>query len=107
MYEFRSGGTAWRVLPAFAGLLLFAAPVLAAPPVGASPPGSLAPSSEGPPPARIGNIWEGLPHQPNQADVGAAEQELGLAPSSQHDRQVEKELQELGNQLLKEEESGH
>ncbi len=70
-------------------LLLFLAPEL---------PALQAAAEE--PPIKIGNRWDGLDHQPRQADIGAAEQELGLSPSANHDRAVDNELRELGDQLL-------
>jgi hypothetical protein len=60
---------------------------------------------DSPPPPRIGNIWDNMPHQPTEADVGAAEQEMGLAGSPQYEKQMNKELEDLSNQLLKDEET--
>lgn len=82
-----------------AGLLL-GAPVLLPQPARADPPVSAGDGLATPTPPRIGNRWDNLDHQPTQADVGAAEQELGLARSAEHDRAVDNELQELGSQLL-------
>ncbi len=96
----------------FAVGLLFAAAALAPLPASADPPASAGTELTNPAPPRIGNRWDNLDHQPTQADVGAAEQELGLSRSAEHDRAVDNELQELGNQLLKVEQtdpavSGH
>lgn len=55
------------------------------------------------PPDRIGNIWDSLPHQPTQADVGAAEQERGLARTGERDRAIDSELDQLGRMLLQQE----
>lgn len=55
------------------------------------------------PPARIGNRWDSLSHQPTQADVGTAEQERGLAPRSDRDRAIDSELDQLGRLLLEQE----
>ena len=84
-------------------LILAAVPLLVPPALRAQPaqaPGSPGPQWDSPAPPRIGNIWDNLPHQPTQGDVGAAEQELGLGSSAQHEQQVDKELKDLGDELL-------
>jgi len=58
------------------------------------------------PPSRIGNIWDGVPHQPTQGDVSAAERERGVAAPSQHQQKIDSELQSLYNQLLSGEQGG-
>ena len=55
------------------------------------------------PPARIGNRWDGLSHQPTQRDVGAAEQELGIAPRDQRERAINNDLDQIMQQLLSKE----
>ena len=57
------------------------------------------------PPSRIGNRWDSLSHQPTQGDIGAAEQERGLAPGTEHDRAISEELQRLDRQLLEQEQN--
>nr|ATZ76339.1 hypothetical protein P410_40 [uncultured Alphaproteobacteria bacterium] len=51
-------------------------------------------------PARIGNIWGNLPHQPTQKEVGSAEQESGVAPAAKQQQQINDELQSLDRELL-------
>ena len=61
------------------------------------------PQSQSQPPARIGNRWDGLSHQPTQRDVGAAEQELGIAPRDQRERAINNDLDQIMQQLLSKE----
>lgn len=56
-------------------------------------------------PARIGNRWDSLSHQPTQGDVGAAERERGIAPPTEHERAIDEELQRLDRQLLNQEQT--
>lgn len=58
------------------------------------------------PPARIGNRWDGLSHQPTQRDVGAAEQELGVAPRADRERAINDDLDQIMKQLLSKEPNG-
>lgn len=53
-----------------------------------------------PPPSRIGNIWDNLPHQPTQGDVSAAEQQQGVAPPPQQQRAIDSDIDQLYHQLL-------
>jgi hypothetical protein len=55
------------------------------------------------PPQRIGNIWDSLPHQPTEGGVTAKEHETGIAPDVARERDINKELQNLDEQLLNEE----
>jgi hypothetical protein len=61
------------------------------------------PQTQSQPPARIGNRWDGLSHQPTQRDVGAAEQELGIAPRDQRERTINNDLDQIMQQLLSKE----
>lgn len=79
--------------PLVLAILLLSAPVLAL----------SAAAQQRQPPSRIGNRWDSLSHQPTQADVGAAEQEHGLAPSAQRERAIDSEIDQLGRQLLDQE----
>jgi hypothetical protein len=63
-------------------------------------------AQESPPPARIGNIWEGLSHQPTERDVGAAEQEHGIAPRDQRERAINNDIDQIMHQLLSKEQNG-
>ena len=60
-------------------------------------------AQEQPPPARIGNRWDGLSHQPTQRDVGAAEQELGIAPRDQRERAINGDIDQIMRELLSKE----
>ena len=64
------------------------------------------PQPEAPPPARIGNRWDGLSHQPTQRDVGTAEQELGIAPRDQRERAINDDIDRIMQQLLNKEQNG-
>lgn len=88
-----------RTALVFAAAPLFAPALVFAQTAGPGAPGSAGADTQ-PPPARIGNRWDSLAHQPTEADVGAAEQELGLAGTPDHDRQVDKELKDIGDELL-------
>ena len=54
-------------------------------------------------PSRIGNTWDSLPHQPTEGNVTAKEHESGVAPDTARERDINKELQNLDQQLLNEE----
>lgn len=54
----------------------------------------------GNPPQRIGNIWDTLPHQPTEGDVTAKEHQSGVAPSNAQNRNTDKDLMRLDQQLL-------
>ncbi len=64
---------------------------------------ALAQGDSGTPPPRIGNIWDSLPHQPTEGNVTAKEHETGVAPDATRERDINKELQNLDEQLLNEE----
>lgn len=51
-------------------------------------------------PSQIGNIWNGLAHQPTQAEVRSREQQSGIAPSNQQQNKLNDEVEELAKQLL-------
>ncbi len=53
------------------------------------------------PPARDGNRWDGVAHQPTRDAVAAEEQHAGVAPSSAERHQQDTELQRLGNRELR------
>ena len=65
-------------------------------------PGAAAPEQ---PPARIGNIWNAIPHQPAQGDVSSAEQGVGIAPNPSQNQRIDRELDELNRELLQRERS--
>ncbi len=66
-------------------------------------PGAAAPEQQ--PPARIGNIWNAIPHQPVQGDVSSAEQGVGIAPNESQSQRIDRELDELNRELLQRERS--
>ena len=82
--------------------VLGALALFAAGPTMAVGPGSAAPET---PPARIGNIWNAIPHQPAQGDVSSAEQGVGIAPNSSQNQRIDRELDELNRELLQREHS--
>ena len=51
-------------------------------------------------PARIGNIWGGLDHQPTESQVRGAERGSGVAPSAQEQSREARILQELNRELM-------
>jgi hypothetical protein len=51
-------------------------------------------------PDQIGNIWNGLAHQPTQAEVEAREKQSGIAPSGQQQTKLDEEVEQLSHQLL-------
>lgn len=61
------------------------------------------PAAAQPPPSRIGNIWDGLAHQPTQGEVSAAEQDAGVKPGGAHEQQINNQLWDLDRQLLQSE----
>ncbi len=67
------------------------------------PAGGFAQTNPPAPPQRIGNIWDSLPHQPTEGSVTAKEHETGVAPDVARERDINKELQNLDEQLLNEE----
>lgn len=52
------------------------------------------------PPQRIGNIWDSLPHQPTEKEVTPLEHESGVAPDAAQQRDINKELMQLDQELL-------
>jgi hypothetical protein len=55
------------------------------------------------PPQRIGNIWDSLPHQPTEQEVTPLEHESGVAPDAAQQRDINKELMQLDQELLNKE----
>jgi hypothetical protein len=51
-------------------------------------------------PSQIGNIWNGLAHQPTEAEVRAREQQSGIEPSNQQQNKLNDDVEELAKQLL-------
>lgn len=51
-------------------------------------------------PARIGNIWGGLDHQPTETQVQGAERAGGVAPNAQEQSREAQTVQQLDQQLL-------
>jgi hypothetical protein len=51
-------------------------------------------------PARIGNIWGGVDHQPTESRVRSAERAAGVAPSAQEESREEQIVRQLNQQLL-------
>jgi hypothetical protein len=58
------------------------------------------------PPARNGNIWDSIPHQPRETEVAPEERALGVAPSIAQEKALNEELDTIGKRLL-EDESTH
>jgi hypothetical protein len=52
-------------------------------------------------PARIGNIWNGLPHQPTESEVLNAERAAGVAPTDAQARHQQQELDRMSRNLLR------
>ncbi len=77
--------------------------VLVAVLVAAVPGAARAQATAPAPPQRIGNIWDSLPHQPTEGSVTAKERETGVAPDVAREHDINKELQNLDEQLLNEE----
>ena len=67
-------------------------------PTPAVPEGTVTPNGV---PLRNGNIWNGLPHQPN-ASVDSQEQAAGVLPSQQRIDKENQELDALYRKLLQE-----
>lgn len=55
------------------------------------------------PPQRIGNIWGSLPHQPTEKEVTPLEHKSGVAPDAAQQRDTNKELMQLDQELLNKE----
>ena len=50
-------------------------------------------------PARNANRWDGQAHQPTAGSTHARESQAGVAPSDQHARQQDRDLNAIGKQL--------
>ena len=51
------------------------------------------------PPSRIGNIWNGIPHEPSGPAVRADESAAGIALPQQKAQQQDQELEQIARQL--------
>jgi hypothetical protein len=54
------------------------------------------------PPAREGNIWGGIDHEPNPAAVHQDEKAAGLLPSPQEQQRLNDEVERTARKLLDE-----
>jgi hypothetical protein len=57
----------------------------------------------GPPPARIGNVWDGRDHEPNPAAVASNLKSLGYAPKPARERVVTDEVEDIYQHLIQDE----
>ncbi len=55
------------------------------------------------PPARIGNVWHGLAHEPVPASVTSQEQAAGISLPAQRDKAETEEVETLCERLLRDE----
>lgn len=56
--------------------------------------------AQAPAPAREGNIWNGLDHQPARAATAVQEREAGVALSNEQKRQEDEDLRRIESALL-------
>ncbi|HTR18105.1 MAG TPA: hypothetical protein VMI52_13870 [Acetobacteraceae bacterium] len=52
---------------------------------------------------RNGNEQNGFDYQPTQGEVGLRERAAGVAPSTEHERTLDKEMEQINRDLLREE----
>jgi hypothetical protein len=52
---------------------------------------------------RNGNVQNGLNYQPTQGEVGERERAAGVAPSTERERALDAEMEEINRQLLRNE----
>ena len=57
------------------------------------------------PPPRVGNVWEGLSHQPTESEVEGALQQQGLELPPSQQRRLNTEVEDLARQLLQQEQT--
>lgn len=57
-------------------------------------------------PAREGNIWGGVAHQPTAGGVQAEERAAGIAPPPQEQKVLNQDVDQLYRQLMKEQSPG-
>jgi hypothetical protein len=57
------------------------------------------------PPPRVGNVWEGLSHQPTESEVEGALQQQGLELPPNQQRRLNTEVEDLARQLLQQEQT--
>ena len=81
-----------------AGMAATPSPALAQGAAAPVPPGAVTPNGV---PLRNGNIWDGLPHQPD-ASVDSQEQAAGVLPSQQRIEKENQEIDALDRKLLQE-----